>query len=101
MLTPRPDRVPVSDRDPYIQFHDQAQAMGWLGNRWGMNDAGWEYPLAAPGSSLVTCFQVGIEPVPGDRPLPVQPFLRCAGDQGPPRDHVTFQGTRVSPCRSP
>lgn len=79
-LTPRPDGVPVTDRDPYIQFHDRAQAMGWLDNLWGMNDAGREHPLAAPGSALVSWFQVGIESVPGDRPLPVQPFLRCAGD---------------------
>ncbi|MBP2338724.1 hypothetical protein JOF41_004902 [Saccharothrix coeruleofusca] len=79
-LTPRPDRVPDTDRDPYGQFHDRALAMGWLDSLWGMNDAGREHPLAAPGSSLVTWFQVGVDSVPGDRPLPVQPFLRCAGD---------------------
>jgi hypothetical protein len=79
-LTPRPDRVPETDRDPYIQFHDRARAMGWLDSLWGMNDAGREHPLAAPGSSLVTWFQAGVDAVPGDRPLPVQPFLRCAGD---------------------
>jgi len=54
--------------------------MGWLDSLWGMNDAGLEHPLAGPGSSLVAWFQVGVDPVPGDRPLPVQPFLRCAGD---------------------
>lgn len=79
-LTPRPDRTPGTDRDPYIQFHDRARAMGWLDSLWGMNDAGREHPLAAPGSSLVTWFQAGVDQVPGDRPLPVQPFLRCAGD---------------------
>lgn len=79
-LTPHPDRVPGTDRDPYIQFHDRAQAMGWLDSLWGMNDAGTEHPLAAPDSSLVTWFQVGADSVPGGRPLPVQPFLRCAGD---------------------
>lgn len=79
-LTPRPDRARGTDRDPYIQFHDRSVAMGWLDSLWGMNDAGQEHPLAAPGASLVTWFQVGVEHVPGDRPLPVQPFLRCAGD---------------------
>ncbi|MEU4801708.1 hypothetical protein [Actinosynnema sp. NPDC023587] len=79
-LTPRPDRAPDTDRDPYIQFHDRAQAMGWLDGLWGMNDAGLEHPLAAQGSSLVAWFQVGVDSVPSDRPLPVQPFLRCAGD---------------------
>jgi len=79
-LTPRLDRALDTDRDPYIQFHDRAQAMGWLDSLWGMNDAGLEHPLAAPGSSLVTWFQVGVDSVPSGRPLPVQPFLRCAGD---------------------
>jgi hypothetical protein len=79
-LTPRPDRVSDTDRDLYIQFHDRAQAMGWLDRLWGMNDAGLEHPLATPGSSLVSWFQVGVDSVPDDRPLPVQPFLRCAGD---------------------
>ncbi|SEF35978.1 hypothetical protein SAMN05421837_109135 [Amycolatopsis pretoriensis] len=77
-LTPRPDRLPDTDRDPCIQFHDRARAMGWLDSLWGMNDAGREHPLAGP--SLVSWFQVGVDPVSGDRPLPVQPFLRCAGD---------------------
>jgi hypothetical protein len=79
-LTARPDREPVTDRDPYIQFHDRAQVMGWLDNLWDMNDAGREHPLAVPGSSLVTWFQVGVNSVPSGRSLPVQPFLRCAGD---------------------
>ncbi|MDI5981154.1 hypothetical protein [Amycolatopsis magusensis] len=61
-------------RDAYILFHDRSLAMGWLDVLWGMNDAGEEHPLAAPG--LAGWFQVGV--VPG--PLPVQPFLRCAGD---------------------
>lgn len=79
-LKPHPDRNPETDRDPFIQFHDRSQAMGWLDCLWGMNDAGREHPLAAPGSSLVTWFQASVGTVPGDRPLPVQPFLRCAGD---------------------
>ena len=79
-LTPHPDRASGSDRDPYIQFHDRSRAMGWLDSLWGMNDAGHGHPLAVPGSSLVSWFQVGVDPVPGGKSLPVQPFLRCAGD---------------------
>ena len=75
-LTPRPDRAPDTDRDPYIQSHDRARAMGWLDSLWGMNDAGREQP----GSSVVTWFQGSVDAVPAGRPLPVQPFLRCAGD---------------------
>jgi hypothetical protein len=45
-----------------------------------MNDAGQDHPLADPGASLVAWFQVGVEPVSGNRPLPAQPFLRCAAD---------------------
>lgn len=68
--------------------------MGWLDDRaagggsedrmlrapglWGMNDAGWNHPLAAPGAELISWFQVEASAVAGDRPLPVQPFLRCA-----------------------
>ncbi|MGW4482267.1 hypothetical protein ACWEOE_00365 [Amycolatopsis sp. NPDC004368] len=77
-LTPRPDREPVTDRDPYIQFHDRSRVMGWLDVLWDMNDAGREHPLAGP--SLVAWFQVGVGAVPGSRSLPVQPFLSCAGD---------------------
>jgi hypothetical protein len=79
-LTPRPDRVAGTDRDSYVQFHDRAQSMGWLDGLWGMNGAGRDHPLAVPGSSLVAWFQVGVESVPSGRSLPVQPFLRCAGD---------------------
>ncbi|AVT34093.1 hypothetical protein C6361_02320 [Plantactinospora sp. BC1] len=100
-LTPHPWRDPDDTRDAYALFYDRSLAMGWLddvggvvqitdaGPRerrtgapglWGMNDAGQEHPLALPGSSLVGWFQVGVEPLPVDRPLPVQPFLRCAGD---------------------
>lgn len=94
-LSRHPWRNPDSDLDPYFLFHERSLAMGWLDGRaagdpgdadlraaglWGMNDAGEDHPLAAPGASLVAWFQVGAEPVTGDRPLPVQPFLRCAGD---------------------
>lgn len=45
---------------------------------WGMNDAGWQHPRDAAGTGLVSWFQVDASAVAGDRPLPVQPFLRCA-----------------------
>ncbi|TDC37558.1 hypothetical protein E1211_10130 [Micromonospora sp. 15K316] len=98
-LTPHPWRH--TDRDAYSFFSDRSLAMGWLDDvggvvrqtaggveetrtgapgLWGMNDAGQRHPLADAGSSLVAWFQVGVEPVAADRPLPVQPFLRCAGD---------------------
>ncbi|MGA6161654.1 hypothetical protein [Amycolatopsis magusensis] len=73
-LAPIPRRDP--DQDAYSLFHHRSEAMGWLEVLWGMNDAGQQHPLGAPG--LAGWFQVGVEPRPG--PLPVQPFLRCAGD---------------------
>jgi hypothetical protein len=45
-----------------------------------MNDAGWSHPGAAPGAGLVSWFQVEAGAVERERPLPVQPFLRCAQD---------------------
>ncbi|MEQ4304528.1 hypothetical protein ABNF97_24655 [Plantactinospora sp. B6F1] len=100
-LTPHPWRDPDADRDAYGLFHDRSLALNWLDDvggivrftdagvqerptgapgLWGMNDAGQDHPLATAGTSLVAWFQVGVEQMPGDRPLPVQPFLRCAGD---------------------
>ena len=38
------------------------------------------HPLAAPAAELISWFQVEASAVPGDRPLPVRPFLRCAED---------------------
>jgi hypothetical protein len=100
-LAPHPWRHLDSDHDAYSWFHQRSLAMGWLDDRatvvrktaggtgkmrsgaaglWSMNDAGQDHPLAAPEASLVAWFQVGIEPMSRDRPLPVQPFFRCAGD---------------------
>ncbi|MEU3404998.1 hypothetical protein ABZ766_13795 [Streptomyces sp. NPDC006670] len=45
-----------------------------------MNDAGWSHPLAAPQQNLISWFQVEVSALADDRPLPVQPFLRCAQD---------------------
>lgn len=65
--------------------------MAWLDDRaatedhayaapglWAMNDAGWDHPLATPGTKLIAWFQVEISAVADDQPLPVQPFLQCA-----------------------
>ncbi|MDA2810935.1 hypothetical protein O4J56_09835 [Nocardiopsis sp. RSe5-2] len=89
---------PEAEQDAYALFRDRSLAMGWMDDTsagavggpsdrapsapglWAMNDAGWEHPLAAPGAGLVSWFQVEAGPVAADRPLPVQPFLRCAGD---------------------
>ncbi|QIZ33969.1 hypothetical protein [Saccharopolyspora sp. ASAGF58] len=82
-FTPHPWRAPDTDRDAYLLFYGRSVAMRWLrddgpAGLWGMNDAGQEHPLAD--ASLAAWFQVEAESVPGDRPLPVQPFLSCAGD---------------------
>ena len=89
---------PEAEQDAYALFRDRSLAMGWLDDTsagsvggpaergprapglWAMNDAGWDHPLAAPGAGPVSWFQVEASPVAADRPLPVQPFLRCAGD---------------------
>lgn len=73
-----------SEPDVYALFHDRSLAMEWLNNTgvtglWTMNDAGQD-PLAASDLSLATWFQVGLEPVSTACPMPVQAFLRCAGD---------------------
>ncbi|GHE32677.1 hypothetical protein GCM10017673_39380 [Streptosporangium violaceochromogenes] len=97
-LTPHAWRDPESEYDAYFLFYHRSLAMGWLEDRgvavrkdgserdvgapglWGMNDAGWGHPRAAAGTKPVSWFQVEASAVAGDRPLPVQPFLRCAHD---------------------
>jgi hypothetical protein len=95
-LTPHPWRDRESEHDAYALFHERSLAMGWLDDRsagggsesqflrapglWAMNDGAWAHPLADPAAGLVSWFQVEASAVPGDRPLPVQPFLRCAED---------------------
>ena len=95
-LVPHAWRAPGSEHDAYQLFYQRSVAMGWLDDRgagggfedrmlrapglWGMNDAGWDHPLAAPGAGLISWFQVEASEVADDRPLPVQPFLRCAWD---------------------
>lgn len=95
-LVPHGWHHPDSEHDAYQLFHQRALAMGWLDDRaagggsedrmlrapglWAMNDAGWSHPGAAPGAGLISWFQVEASAVAHDRPLPVQPFLRCAED---------------------
>jgi hypothetical protein len=95
-LVPHAWRDPDSELDAYSLFYHRSIAMGWLDDRsavggfedrmlrapglWGMNDAGWNHPRAAPGAELISWFQVEASSVADDRPLPVQPFLRCAWD---------------------
>lgn len=84
------------EHDPYQLFHQRALAMGWLDDTdtggdyedtmvrapglWGMNDAGWNHPYGHSETELISWFQVDANAVVDDRPLPVQPFLRCAED---------------------
>ncbi|MGJ5897732.1 hypothetical protein ACSCBZ_38160 [Streptomyces niveiscabiei] len=76
--TPYPWHDP--ENDPYQLFHQRSLAMGWLDVLWGMNDAGSGHPQRAAGDpELIAWFQVGAAVVSGERPLPVRPFLGCAG----------------------
>jgi hypothetical protein len=89
-------RDPWLDPGPPPQAHalfgQRSAAMGWLDDRsdetgetkaglrglWTMYDAGWGDPEGA--NSPISWFHVGIRPESGRHGLPVQPFLRCAGD---------------------
>ncbi|PZM95466.1 MAG: hypothetical protein DIU79_07365 [Actinobacteria bacterium] len=102
-LVDHPWRDPhVDESDPYSLFVSRSSALGWLddpgasaaGGLWGMNDAGrgngrGEARSASLGPDggpdtrppAIAWFQVGLVwPFPAGRPLPVQPFLACAGD---------------------
>ncbi|WP_019816100.1 hypothetical protein [Saccharomonospora saliphila] len=108
-LSPHPWRDPAAaSEDPHSLFEKRSRAMGWLSDlstvstggtdpatdratdtetggvapagSWSMHEAGPELPGLGPDSPLAAWFQVGIGPVPADRPLPVQPFLCCADD---------------------
>jgi hypothetical protein len=79
-----------SEQDADALFYHRSLAMGWLDDRstgqadsapglWAMNDAGWGHPRGVE-TELVAWFQVEASAVAHDRPLPVQPFLRCAHD---------------------
>ncbi|GAA3489001.1 hypothetical protein [Streptomyces cremeus] len=92
-LAPHPWRAPESEHDAYQLFHQRSAAMGWLDDR--SSAAGDERAAKAPGlwaMNNATCsnhpadtepfawFQVECSTPTSDRPLPVQPFLRCAED---------------------
>jgi hypothetical protein len=95
-LVPHSWRRLEPEGDAYSLFYQRSLAMGWLddlgsggshapmtlraGGLWSMNDAGWGEPLIASGKGLAGWFQVEVGVVAPDRALPVQPFLRCAGD---------------------
>ncbi|SDJ88245.1 hypothetical protein SAMN04487820_102508 [Actinopolyspora mzabensis] len=102
-LEPHPWREPDAEQDLYALFHARSQAMGWLHDigtsarktatgqltdvrqvgatgLWGMNDAGLEHPLSDPEAPLAAWVQVGVRPLTEERPIPVQPLLRCVGD---------------------
>ncbi len=95
-LLPHSWRAPDSEHDAYQLFHQRSMALGWLDDRaaggdppddrppaaglWGMNDAGWHHSIDAADTGLISWFQVEASAVAAGRPLPVQPFLRCAGD---------------------
>lgn len=84
------------EHDAYQLFYQRSLAMGWLDDEgagggsedrmrlapglWGMNDAGWNHPLAVSGTKLISWFQITTSAVGDDQPLPVQPFLQCAAD---------------------
>jgi hypothetical protein len=88
-LTLHPWWDPVAaTSDAYSLFVARSSAMGWLieavenasGGVWGMNDAG-QNPGSTAQRSYSAWFQVSVSGLlPADQPLPVQPFLACAGD---------------------
>ncbi|MFD0375746.1 hypothetical protein [Streptomyces sp. NPDC127112] len=113
-LVPHAWRDPASEHDAYQLFHQRSLAMGWLDDRagaeevsaagrrthaapglWAMNDAGWSHPLAAPRPNLISWFQVEVSALPDDRPLPVQPFLRCAQDTTERVGAVRLTGVQI------
>ncbi|MEU8886659.1 hypothetical protein [Streptomyces sp. NPDC048442] len=92
-LVPHPWRAPESEHDAYQLFHQRSVAMGWLDDQssaagderaskapglWAMNNAFCSTRHAA--AEPFAWFQVECSVPASDRPLPVQPFLRCAED---------------------
>jgi hypothetical protein len=92
-LDPHPWRPADSEHDAYQLFHQRSVAMGWLDDRssaagderafrapglWAMNDAFCSARHEA--GEPFARFQVECSTPASDRPLPVQPFLRCAED---------------------
>jgi hypothetical protein len=113
-LAPHAWHDPGSGHDAYSLFYHRSIAMGWLDDRpthvpasasglWAMNDAGWDHPRAGAGAGagagaetgLVSWFQVEASAVAHDRPLPVQPFLRCAHDATTRAGTLTLSAVQV------
>lgn len=110
-VVPHGWRGPEPEGDAYSLFYQRSLAMGWLdglgsgrttpltnlgaGGLWSMNDAGWDHPLAPSGTHLAAWFQVEVEAVARDRPLPVQPFLRCAGDATDRAGALELEGVQL------
>ncbi|WP_443224058.1 hypothetical protein [Streptomyces sp. 4N509B] len=69
------DEAEIVDTGSGLQRRDTG-----AGGLWAMNDAGWDHPLVPAEARLAAWFQVEAQATPCDRPLPVQPFLRCAAD---------------------
>jgi hypothetical protein len=82
-------RDPIAaSSDAYSLFVARASAMGWLADAtgakrsgiWGMNDAGQDHDAKSQDLQRIW-FQVSLrESLPLGQPVPVQPFLSCAGD---------------------
>lgn len=110
-LLPHRWRTSESDGDAYSLFYQRSLAMGWLDERsgggaaesrmsgatglWGMNDAGLDHPAATPGAGLISWFQVEASRAADDRPLPIRPFLQCAGDVTARIGQVTLSTVQV------
>ena len=108
-LVPHTWRDPESEHDAYSLFYHRSIAMGWLDDRaagggsedrmlrapglWGMNDAGWNHPLAASGAELISWFQVGASAVADDPTATgaAVPAVRAGRDSA---------GRRAGPVRS-
>jgi hypothetical protein len=88
-LVPQTKSPPLGEpsEDAYSLFHARSAAMGWLtpgvegasGGLWGMNEAE-AVPASGPQSRRAAWFQVVLTGQAPGKPLPVQPFLACAGD---------------------
>ncbi|MEU3312784.1 hypothetical protein ABZ743_09015 [Streptomyces sp. NPDC006662] len=113
-LVPYAWHHPASEHDAYQLFHQRSLAMGWLDDRagteegnasgrrsrvapglWGMNNAGGGHPLVAPDPNLISWFHVEASALADDRPLPVQPFLRCAQETTERIDAVRLTAVQV------
>ncbi|WP_426564182.1 hypothetical protein ACPPVT_22210 [Angustibacter sp. McL0619] len=106
--------APDWDADPYALFYRRSLAMGWLDDLefhprvgvaaevrpggaglWSMNDAGFGEGGPSSDTWPALWFQIGVDPLPTERPLPTQPFLRCAGDAASQLGVLDLQAVQV------